>query len=162
MFTKSNIITETRNGYMINPSHNRFFKQELKTHILKQEWKRKNILIKRLIWKRIKEANRKYLFNSLKEKCGLVWMKVSVQGDEDREMTVGAVLWGITCTVKGKRTRLWRSWTGKKPEGACGLVGYGLFSTFLCSSQHNNREQQRFYTLAWEALTPCFKDNTNL
>lgn len=52
-------------------------------------------------------------------------MKVFVTGSEDRDMAVGAMLQGIRCTVKGKCTLLWRSWTGKKPEGAQGLVGYG-------------------------------------
>ena len=69
----------------------------------------------------------------------MVWMKVNVKGHEDRDMAVGAVLWGITGTVKGKRTLLWRSWTGKKPEGAQGLMGYGLCSTFLFSAATHTR-----------------------
>lgn len=64
----------------------------------------------------------------------MVWMKVNVKGHEDRDMAVGAMLWGITGTVKGEHTLLWRSWTGKEPEGAQGLMGYGLCSTFLCSN----------------------------
>lgn len=107
---------------------------------------------------KFKEVQRKFIVFELCCSCTM-WMKVRVLGYKDREMTVGAKLWGITCTVKGKRTRLWRSWTGKKPGGACGLVGYRLFSTFLCSRQHNNREQQHFNTLAWETLTHLFKDN---
>lgn len=64
----------------------------------------------------------------------MVWMKVNVGGYKDRDMAVGAVLWGITCTVKGKRTRLWRSWTGKEPGGGERvLMGWRLCSTFHCS-----------------------------
>lgn len=94
----------------------------------------------------------------------MVWMKVNVQGYEDRDMAVGAMLWGITCTVKGKRTLLWRSWTGKKPEGAQGLVGYGLYSTFLCSHTHHNNKRERwhFYSMPWEALTHSFTHNKNV
>lgn len=90
----------------------------------------------------------------------MVLMKVNVGGYEDRDMAVGAVLWGITCTVKGKCMRLWRSWTGKKPEGAEELVGYGLCSTFHCSPTTTTREWPLFffffYSLLWEALTHLF------
>lgn len=74
------------------------------------------------------------------------------------EMAVSAMLWRLTCTVKGKCTRLWRSWTGKKPEGAKRLVGYGLYSTFLCSHKHN-RETQHFYSKPWEALAHFITHN---
>ena len=93
----------------------------------------------------------------------MVWVKVNVKGYEDGDMAVGAVLWGITCTVKGKRTHLWRSWTGKKPEGAKGLVGYRLYSTFLRShTHHSSGERHHFYSTSWEALTHSFTHNKHV
>lgn len=69
-------------------------------------------------------------------------------------MAVGAMFWGITCTVKGKRTRLWRSWTGKKPEGAKGASGIqAVFNLSLEPQTPQQTGTAALYCIPWEALT---------
>lgn len=64
------------------------------------------------------------------------------------DVAIGGMLWGITSTVKGKNTLLWRFW--KEASGSSRVSGTQAVFNLCCShTPRNNRELVTLLHYAW-------------